>query len=217
MGTLIDDTNGLTNTPILASKNNVAKFQPSLNENEPTTTTISRESTIDKVNVPEENTSLIISQEDLYSTIDDDDGDNDNESNSLTADTEDHNKLNLKSDSYTSYIEHELDLPQFERTIFQHHDIQINVPDSKHSLEATETDMEISEILQLPKSYFAYPTTTTSEFKHTDITTTTTNLPDLEVVAVAATATAAKSEEKEENTIPPPPPQQQQQQQQLKS
>lgn len=39
MGTLIDDTNGLTNTPILASKNNVAKFQPSLNENEPTTTT----------------------------------------------------------------------------------------------------------------------------------------------------------------------------------
>lgn len=69
MGTLIDDTNGLTNTPILASKNNVAKFQPSLNENEPTTTTttttISRESTIDKVNVPEENTSLIISQEDL--------------------------------------------------------------------------------------------------------------------------------------------------------
>ena len=101
---------------------------------------------------------MIISQEDLYSTIDDDDddddGDNDNESNSLTADTEDHNKLNLKSDSYTSYIEHELDLPQFERTIFQHHDIQINVPDSKHSLEATETDMEISEILQLPKSYF---------------------------------------------------------------
>ena len=93
---------------------------------------------------------MIISQEDLYSTIDDDDdddddddGDNDNESNSLTADTEDHNKLNLKSDSYTSYIEHELDLPQFERTIFQHHDIQINVPDSKHSLEATETDMEI--------------------------------------------------------------------------
>ena len=213
MGTLIDDTNGLTNTPILASKNNVAKFQPSLNENEPTTTTttttISRESTIDKVNVPEENTSLIISQEDLYSTIDDD-GDNDNESNSLTADTEDHNKLNLKSDSYTSYIEHELDLPQFERTIFQHHDIQINVPDSKHSLEATETDMEISEILQLPKSYFAYPTTTTSEFKHTNITTTTTNLPDPEVVAAAATA--AKSEEKEENTIPPPSPPQQQQQ-----
>ncbi|KAF6063964.1 hypothetical protein FOB64_005552 [Candida albicans] len=213
MGTLIDDTNGLTNTPILASKNNVAKFQPSLNENEPTTTTttttISRESTIDKVNVPEENTSLIISQEDLYSTIDDD-GDNDNESNSLTADTEDHNKLNSKSDSYTSYIEHELDLPQFERTIFQHHDIQINVPDSKHSLEATETDMEISEILQLPKSYFAYPTTTTSEFKHTNITTTTTNLPDPEVVAAAATA--AKSEEKEENTIPPPSPPQQQQQ-----
>ena len=153
---------------------------------------------------------MIISQEDLYSTIDDD-GDNDNESNSLTADTEDHNKLNLKSDSYTSYIEHELDLPQFERTIFQHHDIQINVPDSKHSLEATETDMEISEILQLPKSYFAYPTTTTSEFKHTNITTTTTNLPDPEVVA-AATATAAKSEEKEENTIPPPSPPQQQQQ-----
>ena len=152
---------------------------------------------------------MIISQEDLYSTIDDD-GDNDNESNSLTADTEDHNKLNLKSDSYTSYIEHELDLPQFERTIFQHHDIQINVPDSKHSLEATETDMEISEILQLPKSYFAYPTTTTSEFKHTNITTTTTNLPDPEVVAAAATA--AKSEEKEENTIPPPPPPQQQQQ-----
>ena len=204
MGTLIDDSNGLTNPIIMAPKNSVAKYQSSLNDNEATTTTttttstntatttttISRESTIDKVSILEENTSSIISQEELHTAIDD------TKSNPLTADTENHKPIQ-NSNSYTSFIDHDIDLPQFERTVFQHYDIQINVPESKHSLEATETDMEISEILQLPQSYFAYANS--PEVKHIDTLTNENDEKDLQDTEVVT--------EKEGNTILPPPPQ----------
>ena len=97
MGTLIDDTNGLTTPQFWRQKIMLQSFNPSLNENEPTTTTISRESTIDKVNVslvkrifiqPLMMMMMMMMATTIMNQI-------------LTADTEDHNKLNLKSDSYT--------------------------------------------------------------------------------------------------------------------